>query len=118
MSSSGATADADGLPLGGLTAERREIDTDVVLALAGELDLMTASLVADALARIERELPERVVIDLGELTFIDSAGLNLIASTDARYRNTGRAELELYPGPRAVQRLFALTGLEERLRFR
>ena len=46
----------------------------VRLALAGEFDLSNAAQVEDALKEIERERPPLLVLDLRELTFMDSTG--------------------------------------------
>jgi anti-anti-sigma factor len=46
-----------------------------VLALRGELDLDSAPRLESAFAEIATEPPERVLIDLAECEFIDSAGL-------------------------------------------
>jgi anti-sigma B factor antagonist len=46
-----------------------------VLSLRGELDLDSASELEAAFARLQAEPPDRLLIDLAECEFIDSAGL-------------------------------------------
>ena len=56
------------------------------------------------------------VLDLRELTFMDSSGLRLILSAHAAARRDG-AILEIVPGPPSVQRVFQICGVEDELRF-
>ncbi len=84
--------------------------------LAGELDIAGCSTLEAAVSRLERTEPERLVVDLSRLSFLDCAGLECILAIDDRCRADGRTLL-LIPGPSPVQRLFRLTGTEERLRF-
>jgi anti-anti-sigma factor len=95
-------------------SERR--DGDHVIALAGELDLDGADRVIRELRRAETTDASRIVLDLSDLRFIDSTGIRLIVAADARSRRDGD-RLVLIPGPRAVHRVFELTGLAERLPF-
>jgi anti-anti-sigma factor len=50
------------------------------------------------------------------LTFIDSTGLRLVLEWDSVARRDG-LRLRLRPGPPAVQRVFEVTGVIERLPF-
>ncbi len=60
--------------------------------------------------------PERVVLDLSRLDFIDSSGLH--ATIELAHRLAAQdIGLVIVPGCRAVQRLFEITGLTERLPF-
>ncbi len=58
--------------------ESRRADT-VVVSLAGELDLGTADEVHQRLAEL-RDARQAVVLDLDELTFMDSTGIRLVLS--------------------------------------
>jgi anti-sigma B factor antagonist len=86
----------------------------VHLALVGELDLSTVAKVQEELRRIEASSPATVVVDLSKLTFLDSTGLRCIVTADERAREEGR-RMVVVRGPDAVQRVFAITRLEERL---
>jgi anti-anti-sigma factor len=55
-----------------------------------------------------------LVLDLSDLTFLDSTGLRTVVTADERARESGR-RLVVVRGPDAVQRVFAITRLEERL---
>jgi anti-anti-sigma factor len=95
---------------------RREEDAAVVLSLAGELDMASADQVLEELDRVQSEGAAELVIDLSELTFMDSTGLRAILTADARSRLEG-PKLTLVPGPEAVHRVFELTGMAGRLPF-
>jgi anti-anti-sigma factor len=97
-----------------LEVETVEEDGLVRLALRGELDLSTVSKVEDELRRAEADEPKLLLLDLGELTFLDSTGLRLIVTADQRAREQGR-RLAIVKGPETVQRVFAITRLDERL---
>lgn len=88
--------------------------TTVRLALAGELDIANATRVEEALASLEQDAPEALVLDLRELAFMDSTGLRIIVAADARAREHGR-RLVVVRGPEAIQRLLRMTRLDERL---
>ncbi len=79
----------------------------VWVRVAGELDLCSASLLEQALRGAERHA-RMVVLDLRELTFMDSAGLHVIINATARIRQAGR-RVVLVRGPAHVDRLFAVT---------
>jgi anti-anti-sigma factor len=86
----------------------------VHIRLAGELDISTAPKVEDELARVEPNRPDLIVLDLRNLAFMDSTGLRLLIAADTRARQQGR-RLTIVKGPEAVQRVFRITRLEERL---
>jgi anti-sigma B factor antagonist len=86
----------------------------VHVALKGELDLSTVGKVQDELDRVEASSPPIVVLDLSKLTFLDSTGLRCLVTADERAREAGR-RVVIVRGPEAVQRVFAITRLEERL---
>ena len=96
-----------------------EVRTDdrnglVHVALVGELDLSTVAKVQEELRRVEATSPPTLVMDLSKLTFLDSTGLRCIITADERAREEGR-RVVIVRGPDPVQRVFAITRLEERL---
>jgi anti-anti-sigma factor len=98
-----------------------EISSEVLgdattVRLQGELDLASAHVMEERLTAIEEQRPARVVIDLGDLAFIDSSGLRVLLLADTRARERG-FELVLAPGPEPVQRVFEMTGALDVLRF-
>lgn len=96
-----------------------ELDTEVSdgharLALRGELDISSAPMLEEALARAEEAAPALLVIDLRQLEFMDSTGLRTLVSADQRARDEGR-RLAIVRGPEPVDRIFTVTRLDERL---
>jgi anti-anti-sigma factor len=86
----------------------------VHVTLTGELDISTAQRLEDDLRRVEAERPELIVLDLQQLTFMDSTGLRLLITADIRARQEGR-RLVIVRGNEMVQRVMRLTRLDERL---
>ncbi len=101
-----------------LTVQVFRNEGEVVLALAGELDLATVHRVKAALEDLEHSPPRRLVIDLSALSFLDSTGLAVFVGLSKRCQDNGGPTLEIRPGPPAVQRLFKLVGAADRLPFR
>jgi anti-anti-sigma factor len=91
-------------------------DGSAWVRLKGEFDLGAAADVEQRLSQVEHQHPESVVLDLRELTFIDSTGLRTILGADARARREGR-RLILVPGPPSVHRVFRIALLDQRLDF-
>ena len=95
-----------------LRVERRDHDGVPHLELVGELDLSTVDPLKLRLELVEREEPEAIVVDLRRVTFMDSMGLGILVSHRVRGKQAGR-RLLLVPGPRHVQDLFELTGMQD-----
>jgi anti-anti-sigma factor len=57
-----------------------------------------------------------VILDLGELTFMDSIGLHVILTARARLAEAG-CRLVLLKGRRQVPQIFELTGVDGMLEF-
>jgi anti-sigma B factor antagonist len=101
------------------TTFQMEIDADGLrrtLVLSGELDLLVAPDVENAVRRLCEEGALELVLDLRSLTFMDSAGLRSTLTAHEHCQESGSSFIVI-PGPRQVQALFELTGLAERLPF-
>ena len=61
------------------------------IVVRGELDLSTGPRVEEEIRRAEAEQPETLILDLREVTFFDSTGLQLVLDADVRAREEGRA---------------------------
>jgi anti-sigma B factor antagonist len=85
------------------------------LDLVGELDLASAPLFEAELDRAAVAEADKLLIDLGGLDFIDSTGLRIIVSAQARARERGQ-DFAVTRGSEQVQRLLAITRLSEHLR--
>ena len=85
-----------------LTVQHPDFDT-VQVTIEGALDVTRAYDFDDAMRRIERDGPGRVILDLRGLEFLDTTGLARLVAL-RRCRRTGR-RLVLVRGSQAVQRL-------------
>jgi|SRR5918998_3912878 anti-anti-sigma factor len=91
------------------------VDRAWVVSPTGELDLSTVGEVREALARRPPEC-DRLVLDLRALTFLDTSGMRLVVETLQDTKIAG-IRFSLARGNEDVQRLFALSRLEDRLPF-
>jgi anti-anti-sigma factor len=87
-----------------------------VLVLRGDLDLAGAAVVERALAEAEESRPAALVLDLREVTFMDSSGLRVLIVAAQRAEEDAR-RFALVPGKAQVMRVFEITRMEERLDF-
>jgi anti-anti-sigma factor len=92
------------------------VDGRVVVAPRGELDMATVGAVEVALKQAREGGAERILLDLGGLSFLDSSGLHLTVRWSRQADEDG-FEFRLAPGTPAVQRAFALSQLEAVLPF-
>jgi anti-anti-sigma factor len=92
----------------------RDGGLDVVSVwVAGELDIASASKLKQTLRHAE-ERARRVVLDLRELTFMDSSGVHAIVDANVRAAVAGR-RLVVVRGRSRVDRVLTLTGACDRL---
>jgi anti-anti-sigma factor len=90
-------------------------ERDVVrVALRGDLDLATVSPVREQIDQLIANGFVRVLLDLREVTFLDSTGLRLVLELYHGSCADGW-ELAVIEGPPDVQRVFQLTGLRDLL---
>ena len=88
-------------------------DRTVEVVLEGELDIASADEALRRLAEAERAAPSLLVIDLSNLTFVDSSGVRVVLLADDRARAAGR-RLAVRLGTGPALRVFAALGLVER----
>lgn len=93
---------------GALQIESSRNGDSLLIALSGELDLASAPDLERELQAAESDSPGRVTIDLGELGFMDSTGLQALLRARERAAAAGYL-LSLRRGPHQVQRVFELT---------
>lgn len=85
------------------------------VTLSGELDLLSAPSLGDTLAEAGRG-SVAMIVDLSQLTFMDSSGLHALLTARGRLAEAG-CRLVLLRGDHQVQRLFELTGVDAVLEF-
>jgi anti-sigma B factor antagonist len=96
--------------------ERRLEPDRVILALRGELDLSSAPQLAAELARAEADQVRTIlVLDVDELSFVDSSGLRVILAAHERALAEGDRAFALTAGSRQVKRLLEIAGVEQHL---
>ena len=81
-----------------------------ILALAGELDVDGAADLRDRLGRLIPDGP--VIVDLRQVSFIDSMGLGVLIAAHQRSGRSTRLPVVVDPGQDAVRRLFEITNLD------
>ncbi len=110
---------ADGIsPAGDGTAGIREdpvagiarTDGSIVVSLAGELDLYNAHIVREALLACCDEAPDRLIVDLSDVKFIDSTALGVLIEARTRMPNR-RGFLLAAPGLE-TRRALEISGLD------
>ena len=95
-----------------LIVEVRAETGHTVLAVTGEVDIYTADTLRDRLAEVVASGERRLIVDLGGVEFLDSAGLAALVGGQNTVREAG-GSLAL-ACPRAnLLKLFAITGLDQ-----
>lgn len=97
---------------GNLEIESLLIEGEAVLRLSGELDMDSADLFAEATRLVHAHTIPTLVLDLTELSFIDSSGLREIVVALTRQREIGGA-LVLRSPTAQVRRVLDIVGMSE-----
>jgi len=95
-----------------LSINRRDEAGGVVLALSGELDVVSAPELGRHLSEALSEPHAHVTLDLSELAFVDSAGVSVLIKAKQDADSSGRT-LVLARPTEQVHRVFALVGLAD-----
>ncbi|MEV6872086.1 STAS domain-containing protein [Amycolatopsis sp. NPDC051128] len=97
----------------GLKLSEELIGRTAILALDGEFDLRTAPEVDRALDLILRRAPRRLVVDLSEVCFLNSAGLEVLLA--CHRRAAPRTDLRVVATTRSTWRPLQIARLHETL---
>jgi len=84
----------------------------VVLALAGEADILSADGLRTRVEELSTLLPLHVVFDLAGLTFMDSSGINALVQSVRSVEASGGTAVVTEPTPE-VRRVFDIIGLSQ-----
>ena len=96
--------------------QKAELEPGVVcLSVHGELEMMRAYDFDQELRALEERDLTALVVDLRDVTFVDSAGLSRILAANRRALKNGHC-FAVVRGCRAVERLFALTATDQTVR--
>lgn len=98
-------------PRPGFTAKAESSNGIARICLAGELDMWTAPVVTEELARFDQDGVIGIMLDLRDLTFIDSGGLHALLQAWDRSKTNGH-RLILVGASGSARRLFELTGTQ------
>lgn len=80
-----------------------------VLAIAGEIDVHTVPVFRDALHSFARSGESYLVVDLGQVTFMDCSGLGALVG--ARRRLPDGAQVGVVCARPTITKIFDITGL-------
>jgi len=95
-----------------LTLQVRRRPGYVLVAAAGEIDISTVPRLRGLLGTLTGG--ETVIVDLGQVSFIDATGLGALAGAAGRAAAAG-GSLHVTAAPPRVRRLMAITGLDHLL---
>lgn len=88
--------------------------TDTSVILQGELDASTAPLLEDAMSALVGTSAQPLELDLGEVSFVDVAGLNALTSARDLFALEHRSLTLVNPSD-FLRRIAEIVGLSERL---
>lgn len=100
------------LPLAMTVAVEREM---VVVAVEGEIDMATAPALLECLTAAGDTRPAQLVVDLADVTFLDSSGLNVLMRAHTLLAEAGTAVTVRNCCPQAA-RVLELTGVGDLFR--
>ncbi|MBA2331648.1 MAG: STAS domain-containing protein, partial [Actinobacteria bacterium] len=86
----------------------------VIVHLTGELDLYNAPRIRSALLALTKEAPDRLIVDLEDVDFVDSTALGVLIETRGKLADR-RAFLLAAPG-RETHRALQISGLDQHLK--
>jgi anti-sigma B factor antagonist len=95
----------------GFHADANALDGSVVVRLQGELDMATAPALSRALDTALDTRPTSLVLDLADLTFVDSTGIRVLITACRRAGGQG-CSFVLRAPRRAVLKALRLTGVD------
>jgi len=81
-----------------------------LVRVKGRIDSATAPQLADALNEITNTGRYRMILDMSEVTFISSAGLRLLISTQKTCKRYNRGEIVLADVPENIMAALELAG--------
>jgi anti-anti-sigma factor len=88
----------------------QQVGDFLVLSMAGELDMSTAPALEAAVERAQGG--SAILIDLRELTFIDSTGIRALLRVYAAGQN-GHSTVSFIRGQERVQRVLRIAGVDQ-----
>jgi anti-anti-sigma factor len=96
------------------TLERHVEDGHARILVRGELDVETGPRLLEELTAAEAAAPALLVLDLRDVSFFDSTGLQIVLDAEVRARDEGRTFVVL-PGDGEPRRVLELAEVADRL---
>ncbi|MHB1001825.1 MAG: STAS domain-containing protein [Armatimonadota bacterium] len=87
----------------------------ILVEVAGEIDVATVSLLAKALGDAVHSGKSHVILDAQNMSYIDSAGLQTLVSTQLKLESSGR-EMVIAGCHGIFQKLMKISQIEKRFR--
>jgi anti-anti-sigma factor len=91
-------------------ADSRRADGSALLTIAGELDIATVPVARERLSALIEAGADRLVVDLRDVSFMDSTGLAAFIHAKMRLGDAGRLTLVMQPDSYA-RLIFEVAGL-------
>ena len=99
---------------GGLTVRIEQDGDSLLVRASGELDIATANTLDEELRRVSYCDAAPIILDLGEVDFLDSMGLRTVL-TAAKHSTENADCLRIRLGSGAVRRVINVSGVERSL---
>jgi anti-sigma B factor antagonist len=93
-----------------LRIEVANTTSPTTVVLTGEIDILSAGRLRETLMAVCNSGEPRVVVDMTNVTFMDSTGLSALVSSAKRFRSAGGEVALRSPGP-SVRKVMEITGL-------
>ena len=87
-------------------------DAHTIVWAQGEIDIATVHCLRQELATAAHARRSRVIVDLTDVTFMDSTGLNALVFA-RREANAGGGEIQLVGACRLILKILRITGLDQ-----
>ena len=81
------------------------------LVLSGEIDLATQRVLLDTFSKELKGPAERLIVDLSNVTFLDSTGINALLNGHQEAEAAGK-KCVIVPGPEHVMHSLKVTGVD------
>lgn len=113
MSSQAFGAENSGNGVFSVKVEDLQLDAlgeTVVLAVVGEVDLVTAPMLEESISTAFAQEPDMVIVDLSEVSFLASVGMSILIGSNER---AGDTRFRLVASGAATYRPLELTGVTD-----
>jgi anti-sigma B factor antagonist len=94
-----------------LTIDERPIEGLTVVTVGGDIDVFTSPRLRETLLELIEKGQVDLLVDLGEVEFLDSTGLGVLVGIHHRLRNR-EGSMSLVGGNERVRRVFHVTQLD------